>query len=47
MDVRVPHAMWEDYHGQNAADRPERPPSRGERNVATRAEVLGEFTLGT
>ena len=47
LQLDVFHAMWEDYHGQEIAARPAGPPTRGEREVATRTEALQEFPLNT
>ena len=47
LQLDVFHALWEDYHGKDVAPRPAGPPTRGEREVATRAEALREFPLGT
>ena len=47
LQLDVFHALWEDYHGTEAAPRPPGPPSRGERGVATREQILWEFPLNT
>ena len=47
LQLDVFHALWEDYHGTAAAPRPPGPPSRGEREVATREQALQEFPLNT
>ena len=47
LQLDVFHAMWEDYHGPGVAPRPAGPPTRGEREVATREDALKEFPLNT
>eukprot|EP00752_Nemacystus_decipiens_P004057 g3715.t1 len=47
LQLDVFHALYEDYHGANAAPRPAGPPTRGAREVASREHALQLFPIGT
>ena len=40
LQLDVFHALYEEYHGADAAPRPAGPPTRGARNVASRDQAL-------
>ena len=47
MQLDVFHAMYEDYHGVDAAPRPAGPLARSERDVASREQARQPFPIGT
>ena len=47
LQLDVFHALYEVYHGEEAAPRLAGPPTRGEREVASREQALRLFPIGT
>lgn len=47
LQLDVFHALYEAHHGADAAPRPAGPPTRGEREVASREPALQLFPIGT
>lgn len=47
LQLDVFHAMWETYQNPDKAARPPGPPTRGEREVASREDALLQYPVGT
>ncbi|CAB1096262.1 unnamed protein product [Ectocarpus sp. CCAP 1310/34] len=47
LQLDVFHALYELFYGENGAPRPAGPPTRGEREVASREQALQLFPVGT